>query len=134
MKKKGLENNRYIIDSFGWIEYFGDGKLTNKYAKFIERCSPGSYFTPSIVIYEVFKKIISVYEEEDAIEAIMHIQNYTTIVDIDPSIAINGAEVSIQEKLPMADALIRAVAKNIEAHIITSDPHFKELDNVIFIE
>jgi predicted nucleic acid-binding protein len=134
MRKKDFKGNKYVIDSFGWIEYFGNGKLSNKYAKYIEHLSSGSYFTPTIVIYEVFKRIRSEYDEDDAISAIMHIQNYTTIIDIDTSLAIKGAEASIQERLPMADALIRATANTVEAQIITSDPHFKELENVIFIE
>jgi predicted nucleic acid-binding protein len=134
MRKKDFKSNKFVIDSFGWIEYFGDGRLSSKYAKHIEDCSPGSYFTPSIIIYEVFKKIRSQYEDDDAISAIMHIQNYTTIIDIDTSLAIKGAETSIQEGLPMADALIRASANKLNAKIITSDPHFKDLYNVVFIE
>jgi predicted nucleic acid-binding protein len=123
-----------VIDSYGWIEYFGGGKLSNKYAKYIENCSPDTYFTPSIIIYEVYKKIRSLYKEEDAIDAVMHIENYTTIVDIDTKMAIKGAEVSINEKLPMADALIQACASKLGAMIITSDPHFKGMNNVIFIK
>ncbi len=134
MREKDLNNNKYVIDSYGWIEYFSGGKLLNKYAKYIENCSPGSHFTPSIIIYEVYKKIRSSYEEEDAINAIMHIQNYTTIIDIDTDFAIKGAEISINEKLPMADALIKACAVKLEAMIITSDPHFKGMNNVIFIK
>ena len=134
MRKKDFKSNRFVIDSFGWIEYFSDGKLSKKYGKHIENCSPETYFTPTIVIYEVFKKIQSEYEEDDAISAIMQIQNYTKVIEIDTTIAIKGAETSIQERLAMADALIRATANKLEAQIITSDPHFKELDNVIFIE
>lgn len=134
MKRKGLRNSKFIIDSFGWIEYFGGGKLTNSYAKYIENCSPSTHFTPSVIIYEVYKKVRSSYTEEDAIKAIMHIDNYTTIVDIDSELAVKGAEASIDEKLPMADALIRATANKLDAKIVTSDPHFKNLKNVIFIE
>jgi len=134
MKRKGLQNNKYVIDSFGWIEYFGGGELSNKYAKYLENCSQSTHFTPSVIIYEVYKKIRSLYKEEDAIEAIMHIDNYTTIVDIDTKLALEGAETSIHEKLPMADALIRATANKFDANIVTSDPHFKNLKNVIFIE
>jgi predicted nucleic acid-binding protein len=133
MRKRDFKSKRYVIDSFGWIEYFSEGKLSNKYAKYIESCSPKNYFTPSIVIYEVFKKIRSQYEEDDAISAIMQIRNYTTVIDIDTTLAIKGAEASIQERLPMADALIRATAKKIGAQIITSDPHFKQLNDIVFI-
>jgi predicted nucleic acid-binding protein len=131
---KDSKSDRFIIDSYGWIEYFGDGKLSNRYAKYIENCDPATHFTPSIILYEVYKKIRSSYNEEDAINAVMHIKNYTTIVDMDTGIAIKGAEVSINKKLPMADALIKATSDVFHAKIITSDPHFKRLDNVMFIE
>ena len=134
MKMKDSKEDRFIIDSYGWIEYFGGGKLSNKYAKYIENCKPTTHLTPSIIMYEVYKKIRSSYNEEDAINAVMHIKNYTTIVDVDTKIAINGAEVSISKKLPMADALIKATSDLYDARIITSDPHFKKLDNVMFIE
>lgn len=125
---------KIIVDSYGWIEYFSDGKLSDKYAKYIESSSPENYFTPAIIIYEVYKKIITLYNEEDAINAVMHIENYSRIVNIDTKLAIKGAEIRINEKLPMADALIKATADIHNAKIITSDPHFKDLDNVVFIE
>lgn len=31
------ETITYIIDSFGWIEYFSNGKLAEKYSKYIEK-------------------------------------------------------------------------------------------------
>jgi predicted nucleic acid-binding protein len=126
--------HKTVIDSYGWIEYFGGGKLSNKYGKYIEKCSPNTHYSPSIIIYEVYKKIRRLYKEEDAINAVMHIKNYTTIIDIDTKLAIKGAEVSINEKLPMADSLIKATADFVSAKIVTSDPHFKNLENVIFIE
>ena len=134
MKLKGSQGNKFIIDSYGWIEYFGSGKLANKYARHIEKSSPDTYLTPSVIIYEVYKKIRSLYAEEDAIKAIMHIKNYTTVVEIDTKLVIKEAETSIDERLPMADAFIRAAAVQFHAKIITSDPHFKDQENVIFIQ
>lgn len=125
---------KFIIDSYGWIEYFSGGSLSGRYAKYIENCTPEKFITPIIVIYEVYKKIKSQYPEEDAISAVMHIQNLTQVIDVDLQLAAMGAELSISEKLPMADALIQSTGRLYRAKIITSDKHFKNLDDVIFID
>jgi len=133
MKVKGSHSDKFIIDSYGWIEYFSDGKLAEKYSKFIENCNPINYFTPSIIVYEVFKKFKANYSEEDAITAIAHIENCTRVIDIDSNYAVLGADTSINNKLPMADALIYGVVSHMNAKLITSDKHFRELESVIFI-
>ena len=133
MKTKGSRNDKIIIDSYGWIEYFSDGKLAEKYSKYIEKSDHATYFTPAIIIYEVFKKFKSNYSEEDAITAIAHIENCTTVIEIDSNYAILGAETSLNKKLPMADALIYGVAAHLNAKLVTSDKHFQDLDHVIFV-
>ena len=134
MKPKGSPDDKFVIDSYGWIEYFSDGKLAEKYSKYIEKSRPSNFFTPSIVIYEVYKKFQTSYSEEDAITAIAHIENHTKVIEINTTYAILGADTSINNKLPMADALIYAVAKHLNAKLITSEMHFRELNNVIFIQ
>ncbi|MEA3559445.1 MAG: PIN domain-containing protein, partial [Candidatus Thermoplasmatota archaeon] len=66
--------NNTIIDSCGWIEFFSDGPLASKFEKIIMKAGPDNFFTPTIVIYEVFKKIRSKYSEEEALKAIAHIK------------------------------------------------------------
>ena len=58
----------FIIDSFGWIEYLSDGKNSKEYAKYIENANPQNYISPTIILYEVYKKILSVYNEEKAMD------------------------------------------------------------------
>jgi len=130
----GSLDSPVVIDSYGWIEYFSDGPLAGKYAGYIEASNPEVSFTPSIVVYEVYKKIRAGYSEESAMMAIAHIEHCTTLVAIDVSAALYGAEASLSESLPMADALIRAVARAKKATIVTSDPHFKGKEGVTFIE
>lgn len=133
MKVKGSHSDNFIIDSYGWIEYFSDGKLAEEYSKFIEKSNPANYFTPAIIIYEVYKKFKSNYSEEDAITAIAHIENCTKVIDIDTNYSILGADTSLNKKLPMADALIYGVATHLNAKLITSDKYFQRLANVVFV-
>jgi len=123
----------FIIDSYGWIEYFSEGKYAKEYAEYIENANPQNFISPTIVLYEVYKKILSVYNEEKAMEAAAHIKYATQLIDLSDNLAISAAETSLKQKLPMADAIILTTAKNYNAKVITGDNHFKGLDSVIFI-
>lgn len=122
-----------LIDSHGWIEYFSDGPLAPKYSVYIESADIYEFITPSIVLYEVYKKIKPIRGETAALEAIAHIIEHTVVVGIDGKIAISAAEINLNHKLAMADAIIKAVAESVNAKLVTGDPHFKGLSDVVLI-
>jgi len=119
-----------LIDSSGWIEYFMDGTKANKYAKYIEKARKKNYIIPSIVLYEVYKKIKKEVNEAKATEAIAYMIDATRVVELNERIAVKAAETSLELGLAMADAIIKATADLNNARIITSDQDFKELKNV----
>ncbi len=121
-----------LIDSYGWIEYFTDGPLAEKYAPYIEKADNEKYVTPTIVVYEVFKKIKSVQGEQNALEAFAQISR-TKITELTSAISLRAADLSIALKLGTADAIILATAQECNAEIITSDKHLKDQKNVKFI-
>jgi len=121
-----------LIDSYGWIEYFGDGPLADSYAVFIEKADEKGTVTPTIVIYEVYRKIKGVKGEEKALEAYAQMSQ-TRIVDLTSSLCLEAADISMNLNLGMADSIIVATAKAYNAQIITSDEHLKKIDKVKFI-
>ena len=122
-----------LIDSSGWIEYFREGPLIEKYAPYILKADPKTHITPSIVLYEVYKKIKKEQDEERALEAYGYILAYTKTVPLTEDIAIEAADVSLGEGLSMADAIIRATANKFNAKVVTGDRHFKGLTDVVYI-
>ena len=122
-----------LIDSYGWIEYFADGPLADKYAPFVEKASTENAITPTIVIYEVYKKIKGLKGEEKALEAYAQISR-TRIVELTSHLSLEAADISLKLGLGMADSIIVATAKAYNAQIITSDKHLKGIENVRFIE
>jgi predicted nucleic acid-binding protein len=120
-----------LVDSCGWLEYFAGSLLANAYAPYLKR--PKEIITPTIVLYEIYKKIKKEFEEEDALLAVSQMGE-TIIVPLTDSIALSAADYSLELKIPMADAIIYATAIAKKTKIVTSDVHFKNLDNVIFIE
>jgi predicted nucleic acid-binding protein len=121
-----------LIDSYGWIEYFTDGPLAESYAPYIEKADNEKYITPTIVIYEVCRKIKNLQGEQKALEAFAQISR-TRIVELTSAILLRAADISIALKLGTADSIILATAQECNAEIITSDKHLKDLKKVKFI-
>ncbi len=122
-----------LLDSHGWLEYFLEGPLAEKYAKYIEDANEENYVTPTIVMYEVYKRIRSIQGEQSALEASAQI-NRTKIIELTSQIAIEAAEISLNASLGMADSLIVATARAFNAQIITSDRHLKDFKDAKFID
>lgn len=120
-----------LVDSCGWLEYFTDGTLAPKYYAYLKRTK--EIITPTIILYEIYKKIKKERSEEDALLAVAQIQQ-TEIIPLADSIALAAADLSLEHKIPMADAIIYATARSQGAKIITSDEHFRELENIVFLK
>lgn len=121
-----------LIDSYGWIEYFSDGLLADGYAPYIEEADAEKTVTPTVVVYEVYKKIKSAMGEEKALEAYAQMSR-TRIVELTSDISLKAADVSIALDLGMADSIVVATAREFNAEIVTSDEHLKKIEKVKFI-
>jgi len=120
-----------VVDSSGWLEYLTDGANADYFAPPIE--DELYLTTPTICIYEVFKRVLLEYGEERALDA-AGIMSRGTIVELHKQDAIEAARLSAQLKLAMADSIILATARAYEAMLWTQDAHFKEIEGVRYIE
>lgn len=119
-----------IVDSSGWIEYFTSGRHAADYQKHLKDAR--KLVTPTIVLYEVYKKIKREISEEAALEAVSAMKQ-TKIIPLTESISLLAADLSIKYSLPMADAIVYASALETESTVITSDAHFKGLEKTVLI-
>lgn len=122
----------FVIDSCGWIEYFTRGPLLEQFKKYILKNN--KIITPSVIIFEVYKALKLKRNEEEATEFVSVIVNRSTIINLTKETVINAADLSLEYKLSLADALIYATAKEYKAKLVTSDPHLKNLENVVYIK
>ena len=97
-----------VVDSSGWLEYFGDGHNARFFAPAIEAIQ--SLLVPTICIAEVFKRVLSQRGEGAAIQAIA-LMRQGAIIDIDFAKALSAAKIGHDLKLPLADSLILACAR-----------------------
>ena len=95
---------------------------------------PGTWLiTPTIVLYEVYKKIKRERGEETALLLAGRL-NATQVIPLTESIAFLAADVSLRHGLAMADAIVYATAKDQEAELVTGDADLKDLPGVVYIK
>jgi predicted nucleic acid-binding protein len=119
-----------IVDSSGWIEFLSSGPRGAQYAPYISR--PLELITPTVVLYEVYKRIKRERGEEAALASVGQMHG-TVLVPLSDSIALLAADVSLRHGLAMADAIIYATALEQGAQIVTSDADLKDLSSVVYI-
>ena len=122
-----------LIDSYGWIEYFSNGPLAKKYAAYIEDVNENNAVTPTVVVYEVYKRLKKEKGEQVALEAYAQMTR-SKLVPLDESTALGAADASLRIGLAMADAIVYTTARTYSAELITSDKDLKGLEGVRFIE
>ncbi len=119
-----------LIDSCGWIEFLVDGKKAGRYEQYFQENE--GIVTPTIVVYEVYKKVLRERGKEAAVIVAAQM-NSTKVIELSESLSLLAAGLSIEHGIPMADAIVYATGKALECQIVTGDKHFVDLDDVIFI-
>ena len=116
-----------VVDSSAWLEYFANGPNASFFAKPIEQVD--SLIVPSLSLFEVFKRVLQQRDENDALQAVAVMQQ-GAVVDLDSSVALSAARLSVEIQLPMADRIMLATARKYEATLWTQDSDFKGHENV----
>jgi len=120
-----------IVDSSGWLEYFAEGPNADFFAAAIENTA--ELIVPSLIIYEVFKRVLQQRGESEALQTVIAMRQGTG-VGLDETIALDAAKISVTLKLPMADSVILATARLYDATLWTQDADFKGIAGVQYIE
>lgn len=120
-----------IVDSSGWLEYFADGENANSFSSPIE--DPDQLLVPTISLYEVFKRILQQRSETEALKAIAFMQS-GEIIDLSSTIALHAAKLSHELKIPMADSIMLATAREFNATLWTQDSDFFGINGVKYIK
>ncbi|MGK2934964.1 MAG: type II toxin-antitoxin system VapC family toxin [Gemmatimonadaceae bacterium] len=116
-----------LVDSSAWLEYFGAGPQAGQFARVIEDVE--SLVVPTIVLVEVCRRVMQQRGEDEALQiaAVLH---QGLVVDLDSGLALSAAQLGIAHKLPLADSIILATAKQFGATIWTMDGDFEGIPHV----
>jgi predicted nucleic acid-binding protein len=116
-----------VVDSSAWLEYFAAGPNADEFADAVE--ATGELVVPTVSVYEVFKRVLQQRGEGDALQAVALMQQ-GSVVDLTASIALEAARTGVALGIPMADSIILATARAVEATLWTQDSHFADIEGV----
>jgi predicted nucleic acid-binding protein len=119
-----------LVDSSGWIEFFTAGENAERYGRYLRRAA--DLITPTIVVYEVYKLVKRERTEEEALLAAAQMQK-TRIVPLSESLALSAADLSLEFRLAMADAIVYATARAEGAELVTGDADLRGLPGVTHV-
>ncbi|MEE8401359.1 MAG: type II toxin-antitoxin system VapC family toxin [Candidatus Hydrothermarchaeaceae archaeon] len=118
-----------VFDSFTWVEYFSGSKRGLKVKDIVEDSE--IIYTPAICLTEIKAKYLR--EGKDPTDRLDFIEDRSLVLPIDRKIALKAGECKVFLKLHTADALIYATGMVRDCEVVTGDPHFNGLENVILI-
>ena len=118
------------MDSSGWLEYFADGPNADFFAPAI--VDVAGLLVPTISLYEVFKRVLQQQGEDKALEAVA-VMMQGEVVELDTTIAISAAKLSDKWKIPMADSIMLATARDRDADFWTQDADFASIPDVNYV-
>ena len=119
-----------VVDSSGWIEFLGGGANANFFAPAISDAS--RLVVPTISVFEVCRWTRRELGSRRALEA-MALMQQGRVVELDATLAMSAARLSLELKLPMADSIILATAQAQDAILWTQDDDFEGIEGVKYI-
>jgi len=120
-----------VVDSSGWLEYFAKGENASFFAPAIKATE--TLVVPTICLYEVFKRLLTLRGEEDALQA-AGIMSLGVLADLTREIVVDAAQISYELQIAMADSIILATTRAHHATLWTQDADFKGMEGVQYIE
>jgi predicted nucleic acid-binding protein len=119
-----------VVDSSGWLEYFADGANADFFAKAI--ADTERLVVPTISMLEVFKRVLQQRGENAALQTAAHMRQ-GRVVPLDAVTALAAAKLGVEHKLPLADSVILATARQHGATVWTQDADFQGLEGVRYV-
>jgi predicted nucleic acid-binding protein len=116
-----------IVDSSCWLEYLAGSGIGEEVARAVEDTQ--NLYVPSIILYEVFKKLLIVKDEDVALFVIAQMKQ-GNVIDLDGDLSIFAARLGKECNLALADSIIYATAQKHNCILWTQDKHFKDLKSV----
>jgi predicted nucleic acid-binding protein len=116
-----------IVDSSAWLAFFADEPHARDFLTPLSDAA--ALIVPTITIHEVFKVVLRESGEDAALKAAMAMHK-GTIIALTAPLALAAAKLSLAHRLPMADGIILATAREFKAVIWTLDADFKNIRNV----
>lgn len=128
-----IMNDKFVIDTFAWVEYFLGSKRGEKVKELIES---DNAITPTIVIAELSARYLK--QSRNFADKSKFIRFNTNIAILNSEIAEFAGKIKIEQRkkkkgFGMVDSIIYATALTLNAKVITGDQHFNDIKEAIII-
>lgn len=131
LKLSGETSMTVLIDSWTWIEYWKGGPYSTRSTRYIEGSEEAVVST--INLSEVYFWVMKYYDERLADQKISTMERRCYVIPVEREIALDAAKIKKKQGLALADSLILATARRMEASVVTGDADFRNVSNVIFL-
>jgi len=128
-------SERYVIDAYAWVEYLMGSSAGEKVKSILER-ETNEVYTCAVTVAEVVSKTAREGREfETAYDILL---SNSQIVNLDEEISKEAGVLHCEMRktkrdFGLADAYVLAVARTVNAKVLTGDPHFRGLKEAILI-
>lgn len=119
-----------LVDSSGWLEYFADAANAEFFAPAV--LDTEQLIVPTLALLEVFKRVLQQRGEGDALQAAA-LMRQGQVVELDSALALSAARLGVEHGLALADSVIYATARRVDALLWTQDADFEGLPGVRFV-
>ena len=119
--------SRIIVDSSVWIDMFAKGPRYSACRNALDRSSICG--VPSIVVYEVCRKITTKASSDQALKAAAYLRQFT-VLELTDEVALHAVDLSVEHKLGMADSIVLAHSVRENAELLTLDNDFRNIPGV----
>ncbi len=117
------------FDSWAWVEYFRGSRPGAQVKQFLE--SKEVLFTPSVCLAEIKAKYLR--EGHDPTDRLGFVKSRTSIIAVDASVAEAAADLKVQHRLHMVDAIVLSCAFASGSELVTGDKHFRGIADVVML-
>jgi predicted nucleic acid-binding protein len=121
-------SEQFVVDSSGWLEYLTEDSKAAAFGLYLE--GEAEVLVPSIVIFEVYKHLAKQRGKALA-ERFVSQTLQRKVISLDETIVLAAANLSLDHRLTMRDAIVYATARVCQAKLVTGDLHFRGLPGVI---
>lgn len=126
--------NRYVYDSYAMIAFFKDEPGGSEVEGLLSSASNSNFITTVNVgeIFYIEAKRSDLLTAEEMIEDLY--KTPLQFVDVSFALVMEAAQIKARHRLSYADCFAAALARRLDAALVTGDPEFEQIEDVVTIE
>jgi predicted nucleic acid-binding protein len=127
----------YVLDAFALLSWLKKEPGADRIVSLLRQASKGQVKILMCVINlgEVIYRTLRQYGQERRQEVLVLTQALAIeFVDVDRSLALAAAELKGVHRMSYADCFAAALAQRLDAAVVTGDPDFRQVEQLVAIE